>query len=130
MADSKPLGQTYHEEVEALKSHGVSNPDAIRQVADKHGKNVNAVRGGIHQYRSRHLAGANASGGRRRRSGRTVDDLLANARAALEQALALVDAEVEQAKGALDEAQARYEAAVAGVADKKADIEKKLKALK
>jgi hypothetical protein len=59
----------------------------------------------------------------------SVDDLLASAKASLEQALSMVDNEVEQAKSALDAAQARYDEVVAGVKDKKADIEKKLKAL-
>lgn len=43
--------------------------------------------------------------------------------------LALVDREVDEAKSALDAAQARYDEVVAGVKDRKADIEKKLKAL-
>ena len=49
MADDKSLGQTYYEEVEALKAHGTSNADAVREVAKKHHKKDNAVRGGIHQ---------------------------------------------------------------------------------
>lgn len=129
MADDKPLSQLYYEEVEALKASGVSNAEAIRQVAEKHGKKENAVRGGIHQYKSRHLDGNGTSSTRRRRATASVEDHLAQARQSLEQALALIDNEVDDAKAALDAAQERYDAAVASVKDKKADIEKKLKAL-
>lgn len=129
MADDKPLSQQYYEEVEALKASGVSNAEAIRQVAEKHGKKENAVRGGIHQYKSRHLDGNGTSSTRRRRATASVEDHLAQARQSLEQALALIDKEVDDAKAALDAAQERYDAAVASVKDRKADIEKKLKAL-
>src|ERR687889_518934 len=52
-SEGKTLGQQYHEEVEALKAQGKSNADAIREVAAKHGKKENAVRGGLHQYKSK-----------------------------------------------------------------------------
>jgi uncharacterized protein YoaH (UPF0181 family) len=134
MADEKSMSQTYYEDVEALKATGVSNADAIRQVAEKYGKNANAVRGGIHQYKTNHLNGGSATTTptRRRsprRSTQTVDDYLANARQALEAARDLIDQEVNQAKAALEAAQARYDQAVASVKDRKADIEKKLKVL-
>jgi predicted NBD/HSP70 family sugar kinase len=132
MADSKPMGQTYYEEVEALKTKGVSNADAVRQVAEKYGKNENAVRGGIHQYRSRHVGGSSgptATARRGRSKAASVDDLVANAREALEAALQLVDKEVEEAKAALDAAQKHYHNVSASVKDRKADIQKKLRAL-
>src|ERR687894_2993854 len=78
--DGKTLGQQYYEEVEALKSQGVSNADAIRQVAAQHDKKENAVRGGLHQYKSK-LNGGEPSTPRRSRTGKaSVDDLLENAR--------------------------------------------------
>jgi predicted nucleic acid-binding Zn-ribbon protein len=127
--DKKPLGQQYYEEVEALKEGGMSNAEAVRQVAEKHGKKENAIRGGMHQYKRAHLDSGSDGASPRRRGGRaattTVDDYLANARRALEQALALIDREVDEAKAALDAAQARYDEAVASVKDKKADIEQK-----
>lgn len=129
MAEEKSLSQQYYEEVEALKASGTSNADAIRQVAEKHGKKENAIRGGIHQYKSRHLDGNGSSSSRRRRAAASVEDHLASARQSLEQALALVDREVEEAKAALDAAQARFDEVTASVKDRKADIEKKLKAL-
>lgn len=127
----KTLSQTYYEEIEALKADGMKNADAIRATADKHGKTENAVRGSYYQYTKKLDDGDGTAAPRSRRKANTVsvDDLLANAKASLEQALSMVDNEVEQAKSALDAAQARYDEVVAGVKDKKADIEKKLKAL-
>jgi hypothetical protein len=129
MADDKTLGQVYYEEVEALKTSGVANADAVRQVAEKHGKKENAVRGGIHQYKSRHLDGTAPTTSRRRRGTPSVDDLVSQAKHSLEQAQALIDREVDDAKTALDTAQAHYDQVVASVKERKADIEKKLKAL-
>lgn len=127
--NGRTLGQQYYDEVEALKANGMSNADAIREVAAKHGKKENAIRGGLHQYKSK-LNGGSASTPRRSRSATaSVDDLLASARENLERALALVDTEVTEAKAALDAAQARYDEVVSSVKDRKADIEKKLKAL-
>ncbi len=134
MPDKKPLGQQYYEEVEALKADGVSNADAVRQVAEKYGKKEGAIRGGMFQYRRAHVDD-DGDGARPRRRVRqpaatpSVDDYLANARKALEDALALIDREVDEAKAALDAAQARYDQAVASVRDKKAEVEQKLKAL-
>lgn len=129
--DGKSLGQTYYEEVEALKGTGISNAEAIRQVAAKYGKKENAIRGGIHQYKSRHVSGNGAAPtrSRARRSAPTVEDLVAQARQSLEQALAQVDDEVAQAKQQLDAAQAHYDDVVAAVKDRRADIEKKLQAM-
>lgn len=127
MAD-KPLNQQYHEAVEALKAKGMSNADAIRQVAAELGKKENAIRGGIHQYKSRLAGGAKATTSRVRKAVPTVDDYLAGARQQIEAALALIDMEVADAKRALDAAQARYDDAVASVKDRKADLEKKLEA--
>jgi hypothetical protein len=131
--ESKSLSEIYHEEVEALKTQGVSNAEAIRQVAAAHGKKENAVRGGIHQYKARH-ADATTSPSTVRRTKRragapTVEDHLANARRSLETALTLIDQEVNDAKAALDVAQSHYDTVSASVKDRKADIEKKLKVL-
>lgn len=133
MADDKSMGQTYYDEVEALKNQGVSNAEAIRQVAAKFDKNENAVRGGIHQYRSRHVSGNGSSAPsgrpRRRAASLSVEDYMASARQALEAARDLVDREVTEAKSALDAARTRYDEVSASVKDRKVDIEKKLKAL-
>jgi predicted nucleic acid-binding Zn-ribbon protein len=127
--NGKPLGQQYYEAVEALKAEGIGNAEAVRQVARQYGKQENAVRGGIHQYKSRHLSDRASSRRGRRTSVTSVDDYLAHARQALEEALALVDREVAEAKADLDAAQARYDEVVASVGERKADITRRLEAL-
>jgi hypothetical protein len=132
MAEDKSMGQTYYEEVEALKAGGTTNADAVREVANKYDKKENAVRGGIHAYKSRHVNGNTPAATPRPRRGRanlSVDDYLANARQAVESARDLIDQEVNEAKAALDAAQARYDEVQASVKERKADVEKKLKAL-
>jgi len=131
MAD-KPLGQTYYEEVEALKEGGMSNSDAIRSVAKKYNKKENAIRGGIHQYRARHLDGGNAAAPRRGRRPSTpvsVEDAVAGARRMLEQALEAVDRDSAAAKERLDAAQREYDELLASAQERKRDLEQKIKAL-
>ncbi len=136
MAEGKLMGRTYHDEVEALKQSGKSNAEAVREIARRYERTENAVRAGIHQYRTRHgLSNGRSSGapGRlraRRGSGLSVDDYVHNARRALESARDLVEREVDQAQRDLEAAQARYDEAVAAVAGRKADIERKLAALR
>lgn len=129
--ETKTLAQQYHEAVEALKATGMSNADAIRKVAEDFGKEVNSVRGGIHQYTKKLAGGGTTSNsGRGRRAAITsVEDHLANARNSIEEALSLIDREVEAAKAALETAQSHFETVSAGVKERKADLEKKLKAL-
>lgn len=129
--ETKSLAEQYYEAVEGLKQGGMSNAEAIRKVAADFGKEENAIRGGTHQYKKKLEGGGTASsGGRgRRKAVATVEDHLASARRSLEEALHLVDREVDQAKQALDAAQARYDEVTASVKDRKTDIEKKLKAL-
>jgi phage gpG-like protein len=125
----KPLSHIYYEEVEALKGKGLSNADAVRQVAARHGKKENAVRGGINQYKRIHLNGGSSGASRRSQRTTTVEDYVESARRSLEEALNLIDNEVDDAKAGLDAAQARYDEVVASVKDRKKDIEDKLKAL-
>lgn len=127
--NDKTLGQQYYEEVEALKAEGVPNAEAVRRVAANHGKKENAVRGGLHQYKTKLNGGDPATPRRSRSTPVSVDDLLASARQSLLSAVALIDQEVADAKAALDAAQARYDEVVSAVKDRKADVEKKLKAL-
>jgi len=128
--DGKTLGQQYYEEVEALKAQGVPNAEAIRQVAAQHNKKENAVRGGLHQYKTKLNGGEPAASPRRSRAAKaSVDDLLESARQSLESAVILIDQQVDEAKAALDAAQAHYDEVVSSVKDRKADVEKKLKAL-
>lgn len=122
---SKPLAQQYHEEVEALSAEGMSNADAIRKVAEIHGKPANTIRGSLYRYK----VNASSNGAAPRRRGHSVEDHLVRARQSLEAALTAVDQEVETAEQALEAAQARYEQVVASVAERKSEIEQKLVAL-
>ena len=128
-SDGKTLAQQYYEEVEALKADGTSNADAIRRVAEQHGKKENAVRGGLHQYKSKLNGGTYAAPRRQRPPKESVDDLINNARQSLERAAAMIDQEVADAKAELDAAQARYDEVVTAVKDRKADIARRLKAM-
>jgi len=123
---TKPLSEQYYEAVEALKSKGMSNADAIRAVAEQYGKPVNTIRGSLHQYKARYLSG---NGSVPRRRGRSVEDHLGRARESLQAALKVIDEGVAATKTALDAAQARYEQITNSVAERKADIERKLAAL-
>lgn len=130
--DGKTWGQVYYEEVEALVAEGFKNADAVREVAQKYSKEVNAVRGGIFQYKKSRGDGHTPSTGRRSRNRattRSYDDYLAEARTALEAARDLIDKEVDEARSAFEAAKTRLEQVEASVKDRKADIEKKLKAL-
>lgn len=49
----KSVGQSYFEEVEAIKATGVSNADAVRVVAARYDRGEMTVRTGIHQYKKR-----------------------------------------------------------------------------
>jgi uncharacterized protein YoaH (UPF0181 family) len=125
---TKTRAQTYYEEVEALKAEGMSNAEAVRRVAEKHGKSVSAVRGSLYQYRTQHSDDGSSIARRSRRS-RSVEDHMASARQSLEQARDLIDQEVAEAKTALDTAQTRYDVISGTAAERKADIEQRIAAL-
>jgi transposase len=124
---TKTRAQTYHEEVEALKADGMSNAEAVRRVAERHGKSVSAVRGSLYQYRTQHTD----SGGtpRRSRRPRSVEDHMASARQSLEQARDLIDREVEEAKVVAEKAQSFYAKVASTAESRKADIEQRIAAL-
>lgn len=128
--ENKSVAQAVYEQVEEMKSGGMSNADAVRQVAEQQGKSINAVRANIHQHRQR--AGI-ASTGRRGRGRKpqevTVESALGQAKALLQQALDGIDREVDTAKADLDAAQARYDELVESIAERKQDLENKIKAL-
>lgn len=134
MAD-KTEAQIVYERIEELIAGGLSNAEAIRRVAEERGKKENAVRANQHQHRQKLQAGGAPSRATRRgRPGAkpqelTVEGALAQARAVLEKALAGIDGEVDAAKAELDSAQARYDELVAGVKARKAELERKIKAL-
>lgn len=130
MPDTKTEAQIVYERIEELKAYGMSNADAIRQVAQERGKKENAIRANQHQHRRKLQGGSATSSPRgRRRKTPTPTDPIAEARAILERALQDDDAEVTAAKAELDAAQARYDEAVNRATERKAELEKKIAAL-
>jgi len=135
MADNKNKpteAQLVYERIEELKAEGTSFADAVRTVAEERGKKPNAVRANYYNHQKRLDGGAPAPR-RRGRSARsealTPERAVAQAKALLEQALSAIDSEVDAAKSEADAAQARYEELSASVAERKAELERKLEAL-
>ena len=123
--DQRSLSQIYFEETEELKQQGLSNAEAIREVAERYGKTEQAVRGGIHTYKTNHKVGSAAVA-----PTNTVEDLVEAAERALTNALEMVDHEIDQAASALAAAQERYDELQRTGPTKKKDIERKLLALR
>jgi len=118
-------------ELTAITASGMSFADAIRKVAVDTGKKEGAVRANYYNHKKK-LDGGAASTARRGRPNAeaiTVENALAQARAILEQAVVSIDAEVEAAKADMDAATARYKALAASVKDRKAELQRKIKAL-
>lgn len=120
-------GQEVYEKVNALMDGGTSRPDAFKQVAAELGLQVNSARGSYYSF-SRGATGSGKSRPRRRET--TVDDMLADARSALERGLQAIDKEIAAAAERVKEAQAEHEALQASAAAKKTAIVERLDALK
>jgi hypothetical protein len=113
--------------VEQLVAGGTSKAEAFKQLAKEYGQPVNSIRGSFYS----HSRGKNGeSGSKPRRRETTPADAVADARAALERAIASIDREVEAAKQRADEARSEYEALKASAASRKEAIAAKLEALK
>jgi hypothetical protein len=112
--------------VEQLVASGTPKAEAFKQLAKEYGQPVNSIRGSYYQH-NRPKTGETGSRPRRRET--TPDDALADARAALERAIASIDREVEAAGQRADEAKAEYEALKGSAASRKEAIAKRLEAL-
>jgi hypothetical protein len=128
MAD-KTKAQRVHEEVEALIASGVEKRDAFQQLADKYGQPLDSIRGSFYGWK-RKLEGGTSTSPRTKRRETTPDDALADARAALERSITNIDKEVEAAKARAQEAAAEYEEIRGSAEERKAEITKRLDALK
>ena len=129
---AKPTeSQVVYERIEQLKADGVSLADAVRRVAEERGKKEGAVRGNYYNY-AKKVTGGGSTKPRSRRSTRTaitVDGAVDEAKAVLQKAIDNVDSEVEAAKKELEDAQARHDELLASVKERKASLEKRIKAL-
>ncbi len=118
--------QEVYEKVEALTAGGMKKADAFKQLAREYGQPVNSIRGSYYQHTT---ADSTGSGRTPRRRETTVEDAMADARKALERALASVDREVDTAKQRSEEAKAEHDALKASAPERKATIAAKLEAL-
>lgn len=128
----KTESQAVYERIEQLKADGVSLAEAVRQVAQERGKKEGAVRGNYYSHAKKLTGGSSGSRPRSRRSTRaaiTVDGAVNEAKAVLQKAIDNIDSEVEDAKKELAAVQARYDELVASVKERKASLEKRIKAL-
>jgi hypothetical protein len=116
--------------VEELVAGGKLKADAFKELAGHYGQPVDSLRGSYYTWKSQ-LEGGGSSGSRRpRRRETTPEDALADARRALERAIASVDREVAEAKTRAEESKAEYDALKASAGDRKKAIQERLDALK
>lgn len=120
--------QEIFEEVEKRIASGTDKADAFKQLADETGRPYDSIRGSYYSHKKKLEGGESRPRTRRRET--TPDDAIADARAALERAIASIDREIEVAKTRADEAKAEYEALKASASNRKKAITERLQALK
>lgn len=118
--------QEVYDRVEALVASGVRKADAFRQVADEFGQPFNSMRGAYYAH-TRTLGG---SPSRPRKQAATNGDPIEQAMTVLTRAVESIDAEVAAAKTRVDEAKTEYEHLRDTAAERKANIQAKIDALK
>lgn len=126
MATTK--AQEIFEEVEKRIASGVEKADAFKQIAEEKGRPYDSVRGSYYSHKKRIEGGRSKPRTRRRET--TPDDALADARAALERAIAAIDREVEAAAERASEAAAEAKALKESAEGRKKAITERLGALK
>ena len=117
--------QEVYEKVEALVASGMSKADAFKQLAGEYGQPVDSLRGAYYAHTST-LGGTPRSARKRK----TEVDPIAEALSALEEGLESVDDDVAEAKERADEAKAVYEHLRDTAKERKAELQKKIEALK
>ncbi len=122
--------QEIYDAVEKLIAAGTDKAEAFKQLAEETGRPYDSVRGSYYSHKKKLEGGDGTKPSRTRRRETTPDDALADARAALERAIANIDREVEAAKSRADEAKAEYESLKASASDRKKVITERLEALK
>ncbi|HEY8083513.1 MAG TPA: hypothetical protein VIE64_08195 [Solirubrobacterales bacterium] len=121
----KSKSQEIYERVEAVvKEQGIPKKDAQVIVGKEFGMKPSSIRGA--EYQARKELGLTRS----RVQETTPDDAVASAIVTLERARDAIDDEVDAAKDRVDEAKAEYDALKDSAANRKAEIESKIEALK
>jgi predicted nucleic acid-binding Zn-ribbon protein len=117
------------DEINARVAAGTKKADAFKALAEQYGQPFDSIRGAYYGHKRKVEGGGNPSPRTRRRT-TTPDDALADARAAFERAIASIDREVETAKERAKEAAGEYEEIRGSAEERKAEITKRLEALK
>lgn len=117
-----------YDRVNQMVADGTEKADAFRQIADETKRPFDSVRGSYYSHKKKIEGGETRPRTKRRTT--TPEDALADARAAFERAIASIDKEVETAKERAKEAAGEYEEIRGSAEERKADITKRLEALK
>jgi hypothetical protein len=120
--------QEIFEEVEKMTASGIEKADAFKQIAEQKDRPYDSVRGSYYSHKKKIEGGESKPRTRRRET--TPDDALADARAALERAIASVDREVEVAEERAAESAAEAKNLKASATDRKKAITERLEALR
>lgn len=118
--------QQVYDKVEALVASGVRKADAFQQVADEFEQPFNSMRGAYYA----HTRTLGPSTPRSRKRETTTGDAIEQATTVLTRAVESIDAEVAAAKTRVDEAKTEYEHLRDTAAERKANIQAKIDALK
>ncbi|HEY7831900.1 MAG TPA: hypothetical protein VIC06_15170 [Solirubrobacteraceae bacterium] len=120
--------QGIYDRVNQMVTEGTDKADAFRQIAEETKRPFDSVRGSYYSHKKKIEGGETKPRTRRRTT--TPDDALADARAAFERAITSIDKEVETAKERAKEAAGEYEDIRGSAEERKAEITKRLEALK
>jgi hypothetical protein len=120
--------QEIYDKVNELVESGIEKADAFKKLAEESGRPYDSLRGSYYSHKKKIEGGETKPRTKRRTT--TPEDALADARAAFERAIASIDREVETAKERAKEAAAEYEEIRGSAEERKADITKRLEALK
>jgi hypothetical protein len=120
--------QEIYERVNQLVESGTEKAEAFKQLSGELNRPYDSLRGSYYSHKKK-IEGGESKPRTRRRS-TTPDDALADARAALERAIASIDVETDAAKSRADEAKAEYEALKGSAAERKKVITERLETLK
>ena len=117
-----------YDRVNQMVADGTDKADAFRQIADKTKRPFDSVRGSYYSHKKKIEGGETKPRTKRRET--TSETALEDARAALERAITSIDKEVETAKERAKEAAGEYEEIRGSAEERKAEITKRLEALK
>lgn len=120
--------QEIYDRVEGMIASGVEKADAFKQLAEAADRPYDSIRGSYYSHKKKLEGGESKPRPRRRET--TPDDALADARAALERAIASIEREIVVAEERATEAVAEAKALKASAADRKKAITERLEALK